>query len=565
MRTLVSVFLLTAVSLSMPATVKAETMSEDQKPHCDVVNRARGLEVLKEMKKSMPTPGEISFGEDAESSDTPITTVSGTSKDYVVSTWTYVSVYGYTFAQSYSGMVGNIVFDSDNGVAYMRDPIPYFPYETYMVGTYSNTSMKFHMPQAIITSGKKTYYLHRMVMDDRVEGGGFTIDDSEPMEYKIGEDGVITDNFGYDVMLGLTDENGEWLGSAADFAVTMKPLKNKMLTISDMPSDFTKSLEHWAIAVDDSWKIVRGGRYNGKAYIAGLNPSYPDALIEGTIKDTKDGDRVIFPSQQVLGIDTDINSYQFFYGVLVRRSYDNYYEKDVNYYTPLDSAEFWYDEEDGLLVSESCSIGVFSGNLADPYDCSTYALYEDPDFEEIPEDVSLEPKPAYDLQLHDSEDEAEFLTFTIDAMNKDGWPLDSGNLYYRLYDGDKVFVFSPEHYYGLKSNMTDLGYSFSVLDEYGYYDIFAGSDELSRYVYLYYSIDNPGVQTVYKEDGVDYCSKIVYLNDTAVKDIAADKTIVSEHYTDLSGREVVNPQHGLYLRTVKYSDGSQSVDKVMKR
>ena len=50
-----------------------------------------------------------------------------------------------------------------------------------------------------------------------------------------------------------------------------------------------------------------------------------------------------------------------------------------------------------------------------------------------------------------------------------------------------------------------------------------------------------------------------------MKSTTEAKSVKSVEYTDLSGRTISQPQHGIYLKTVKFADGSQKTVKYLKR
>ncbi len=43
-----------------------------------------------------------------------------------------------------------------------------------------------------------------------------------------------------------------------------------------------------------------------------------------------------------------------------------------------------------------------------------------------------------------------------------------------------------------------------------------------------------------------------------------NRTVVGETYFDITGREVSNPENGLFIKSVKYDDGTQETVKVLK-
>ncbi|MDE5983420.1 MAG: hypothetical protein K2G92_09985, partial [Duncaniella sp.] len=65
-------------------------------------------------------------------------------------------------------------------------------------------------------------------------------------------------------------------------------------------------------------------------------------------------------------------------------------------------------------------------------------------------------------------------------------------------------------------------------------------------------------------DGVTHKSAVVTLDESSIDTPAAELSpVVSEQYFDLSGRTVVNPSTGLYIRRVTRADGTVSASKVV--
>ncbi len=56
------------------------------------------------------------------------------------------------------------------------------------------------------------------------------------------------------------------------------------------------------------------------------------------------------------------------------------------------------------------------------------------------------------------------------------------------------------------------------------------------------------------------------VGNTAVNEIGSDnKEVASTMYFDLMGRMVSNPGNGIYVKVVRYTDGSQRSFKVLKK
>ena len=56
------------------------------------------------------------------------------------------------------------------------------------------------------------------------------------------------------------------------------------------------------------------------------------------------------------------------------------------------------------------------------------------------------------------------------------------------------------------------------------------------------------------------------VGNTAVNEISDEnKVVASTLYYDLTGRMVSNPDNGIYVKVVRYTDGSQRSFKVLKK
>jgi hypothetical protein len=492
----------------------------------------------------------------------PITDPVGVAKNYTVASASYMTFWGYIFTYEDAGMVGEVVYDEATSSAYIKNPIAMLLAGTYIKGTYTDTQISVQLPQPLyIEQDGSAYYAHRMVKDEEASeeySPVYTIDDSVPFTYSIAADGTITgDNDDDTIIIGLTDDEGEWAGYG-DYAITMTPLNKTVLSISDMPEDFSAKLENWVTRGDGSTQQVQVAEYDGKIYIAGLSDINPDALAVGDIN----GTTVTFESEQLLGIDTDYNYYQFFYGLKQETYYDDWFEEDVEGLFPIESAQFTYDATEGLLTCTGDGFGVIGGDLSSVDYITYYASFTNASIGRIPDEISLVPASAYNLELEVDGDTA-LLSFDMDALNADGWPLDEDNLYYRIYFNDEIFTLSSDVYYSLEEDKTDIGFNEIIEDADGYYDVYPGDSSYSRYFYFYFEAENPGIQVVYKDGDTEYTSPIVYCEDSSISETFAAKPIVAERYTDLSGRAANRPVTGFYLKTVTYSDGTQATVKTI--
>jgi hypothetical protein len=419
----------------------------------------------------------------ASSADAILTGVSGVKKNYISSNTSFYSFWGYSWEFDDAGLASEFVYNESNGAVYMKDPITYLPYGTYIEGSYTDTSLSFTFPQALLEEEGKVYYAHRMVIDAANSDDWDTeymVDDSKPVTFTIAADGTIScDEQNGDVIIGLTDADGEWM-QYGNYNMVYKPFDKQLLTISSMPADFASQLENWTIIGDDNaTQSVQVANYDGKIYIAGLDEDNEESLIVGTI----DGDLVKFESGQYTGIDEDYNYYKMFYGLSVTQEYDEYYDEYYSTYAIDDYAIFIYDAENGELSCENDSFGLAGGDTS--Y-LTEFAVFTNATIQRVPENISYQPKPAYNLALDVDED--SFLTFSWDAVNVDGWPLNTNNLYFRIYLNDELFAFTPDYYNDGADDLTDIGFNQELYDADGYADVYTGDDDYSRYVYFYYEV-----------------------------------------------------------------------------
>ena len=116
--------------------------------------------------------------------------------------------------------------------------------------------------------------------------------------------------------------------------------------------------------------------------------------------------------------------------------------------------------------------------------------------------------------------------------------------------------------------MTDVPMNFTD------YNDFMVSGQMHTVYFFLQGITSVGVQEVYKDGDKAYKSNL--MSYTVNEDgtlTGIDRNIVNKgeanvksvSYTDLSGRTISQPQHGIYLKTVKFADGSQKTMKYLKR
>lgn len=156
------------------------------------------------------------------------------------------------------------------------------------------------------------------------------------------------------------------------------------------------------------------------------------------------------------------------------------------------------------------------------------------------------------------------MTFDIPALNADGMLLDTEKLYYNIYINDAKFTLNPNDYLMLDEEITDIPYLFTDAHDGMLGDI---TIEGQKHTFILFDegIEAVGVQSFYVDNGKTYYSPLVNNKVTGIDDAAIDNSpVVEETYTDLAGRSVTDPGHGLYIKTVRRADGNVESFKIVK-
>ncbi len=352
-----------------------------------------------------------------------------------------------------------------------------------------------------------------------------------------------------DEIIGLAFSDG-YFGGYGEMNSTFSAIDAKLV---ELPAD--------AVAQDWQMKYVNGnGGIDGglvKVAVAGNDvylsnlPGAGDAWLKGSIE----GDKVTFASEQYLGINVESNYHLFAYGAVMGEGYDPDYDEYVQMPVLAENVVFAYDATSQSMTSENgFIINYGNGGLSTLQSMMQVELrpYENADIAATPLDpvfVSYQPYTA-DWPLG-------IAMFTISMFDVDGNYLNPEKMYYNIYyDEEKVELFSDE-YPGLANGTTDIPVT--------YEDGMSVFRKGSQVDFLFYSggFEKFGVQLVYTGGGEVRKSKLVYYGEeTGIEDVLGESEIESVTYVDLYGRTIAGPTNGIYVKCVKFTDGSMTVKKV---
>jgi hypothetical protein len=458
------------------------------------------------------------------------------------------------------GVWTKLVYDEANHIVYMMYPQTSFHRDTYIKGTYTDNKISFEMPQTLsyLTTGGKTIG-HRLVKPadgTPARADDYVIDDSEPITYTIGEDGVITMDGGDEVLFGFSkppydepDAEPE-LTRFANYETVLTPMPYQMLYAENMPEDYASKYEMWTT---DSRVSVKVATYGNKIYLEGLDYNNPEGIFVGDI----DGDTVTIPGGQCSGMENNMFKCKYLYS-----KEDGVYGDVV----------FTYSAEKGELVSKTANNGLYVGDFTENKGIEQKESLGTITIKRVPEGISHVPVVPERFALYFSYStytDKTYFSFDLYDRNVDGYALDGKNIFYRIYDADcKLYTFKPEDYPFLDQDVDEFGYT-DLYCTYGREETLGASglyNNNHHSVYFNGEVANAGVQVIYRDGDEEVVTDTVYAKKiTAVDDLAVEAAVLSETYTDLAGRRVLNPSKGIYIKRVAYSDGTVKTSKVAVR
>ena len=152
-------------------------------------------------------------------------------------------------------------------------------------------------------------------------------------------------------------------------------------------------------------------------------------------------------------------------------------------------------------------------------------------------------------------------------MDKDCNYIDPEQMYYRVYMDDTLQNLDAKVYVGIDSinpTVTDIPFTLN-----NGANLFSFNWNYMHQISTFRGWKKLGIQVVYKAGGQERVSDIFYSDQTVVPSAVrvisgADKEIVDSVYYDLTGRRIAEPEHGLYIRVDRYSDGTTRSVKTIR-
>ena len=474
----------------------------------------------------------------------------------------YETTMGFLYDYDMDGVVADIVETDD--ALYVRDPLSLaifgFSSKYWMKGEKAEGDTVVFKQQPILKYGNEAVYTAKLKMtvttywDEEWEMDiqEVSIDRTEDPSVKfLWKDNTLTlVDLAEDELFGIVMSDG-YFGGVAEKNTVYTCIK---ATENDIPDGAVP--EDWQVRftneeAQEDGALVKVIAHHNEIFIGGLPNTPKDSWIRGTI----DGDKVVFPSNQYLGISPTSGCHATFTGAEVSITYDeamNEYTVDV---IPTDQVTFTYDAANKTMKSEDNMV-INAGFMERP----VYSVMSAPDMKIYSVTGVLTPSDpviTYYQPYGGDSWGIGVARFTISRFDAQGNYLDLEKMYYNVYFDEEKVEFYKDEYLLMKDGTTDVPCTYN--DQYSIW--YSGAN----YTINFYDggFEKFGIQVFYTDGNETRSSKLVYYGESGIQDTVGEVSVVSVTYTDLMGRVINEPQHGIYIKTVAYSNGTNRVEKVV--
>lgn len=463
----------------------------------------------------------------------------------------YYVFWGYVFEDAFDGVAGSLVEAAD-GSMYMQDPFSGFTTGSWLkLDKAEDDTLVMKLPQMAYQEEYQgstyNYYAYNMILNE--DQTSYIPDTDNPdIKFVWRNDSLIQLGDG---LLALGSETGGWTGYG-DYNISMATISDKPATPADasQAEDF-KLIYGEGHSIGTKIKAMVSG---SEFWVCGLLGSMPEAWVKGTIS----GDKVTFASKQYMGVNPYTMYHAYFFGASAEQEWDDYYQEYYTKYTLEDDIVFSYDATSKTITAQDAI--VLNAGFKKLSAMSTYDLPIMSPYKEVAA-TPANPKIT-DFSPYDFGNKYGYIKVDIPMTDVDGNFIDPEKMYYNMYvDGD-VFTFYADEYTALGDEMTDVPYFFT-----DNWDLYVSG--VSHTVYYYMEgFDTIGFQSVYTGGGETNKSEIITFDAAAAsikQAIANHGDITGVSYTDLSGRMVETPAKGIYVKTIRFADGTSRSYKMVVR
>lgn len=471
----------------------------------------------------------------------------------------YIKQLSTIYSHIEDGTAKDVVLGSDGNV-YFKNPVQNLNTNSWMKATRgTGDTLVVTLPQKIYVNNDDDepyyYYLQRMVLGTGKDGSTTYVIDKKTntIRFVMRGDSIFKAPEDKEAILGFAYPSGNWEGHGSK-VMSLKKVTDTPVT----PANAETSAQDYAMTTTLSdnttdMKVVSVAIEGNDIYIGKLNDNQPEQWTKGRIE----GDKAIFNGKVYMGLDETKNVHTYFFPAgkkttEIETPFGTMTQDSIYF---LKELVFDYDAANKTLKSE----GGFILNQGSEY-ASAVASYWKPQLSVWKNTVSApgDPTIVYFEPFNDNMGYS-YVQFYLDKNDANGNQLDSKNLYYNIYLDDELMTFTPGDY-SIFEDMTDVPYDYANM-----WDFYI--DDQKHTIYFYTTgFSKLGIQAFYLDGDNKLKSNMVTynLNPTAIKNASQNENSIAKvAYRDLSGREVSQPAHGLYVKTVTYTDGSVKTTKTL--
>lgn len=462
----------------------------------------------------------------------------------------YYNFLYYWYANENDADADEIVVTDD--ALYLKNPVSNYPdCVAWIKGTKTEgDTIAFEFPQKVFeetVSGKHyNYCLYRMVQSE----SKWVLDETtQTVKFVWRNDSLIKTET--ESLMGLCSEDGSTWTYYGDNNVVICKLNEQTVAPQD-PSKAKQYKMAYTVDGESSEKVVKLAIEGSDAYLGAFANNQPEAWAKGRVENGN----IVFNGRTYLGVDESERCHTWFIPATTTTiTYPNGYS--YNDYAETDQLTLTYDAAADTYTSD----GSFIVNIG-KNSISAWEVFTNPELTTYEEHAGQPEKPELvGYQPYDESEGYGGIRFNLSKYSTDGYYLNPGKLFYRIYFDMEPYTFEYPEYMYMQSAMTDIPYAYD-----DGYDFRVSGDQHTVYYYRN-DFETIGVAAFYKDDDMTYPSTLVYLNTKNIDGISGvtenHGEVVSTTYTDLSGRAVTLPQHGIYIKTLKMADGTTRSTKTV--
>lgn len=563
MRNFLTLFSLGLVLTVSAAPVGSEALRAGELPDFKSILKEKAGSIRADHTRSAEAPGEVIY--EVKGAVMPMELVSD-------------GFYVYADVEYYSDLhtPTEFVF-GDDGYVYIKDFFAMLPYGSYIRGEVDPETfeMTFSFPQTIDNDDD-----YEWIDLDLFYANGFPDDmpsvvepENNRITFTYNDDGSISMKpLPEGVFIGATMQPYDtWSGMAqTNASIIEKADDREVVTIPEGVSGRRYSYITYGYGQYNASRTPDFGyrvevAIDGKdVYFQGLSMDDSSICFKGQL----DGDKIIVPNNQYLGVLASIYEVNVQFGHPDPEAYGGYS------LLPADAVmELEYDEAAGIIKVADPEVVMFF-NLSpnnNPNGIYYLQMFENLKLLYQPDAVGA-PLDPWGVTYEEAKSDAKlsYFDFSLPLVTEDGILLERENMYYNIYLDGEIWPLTKEDF-NIPETLVDVPYLYKSSQ------IVSSKINISHELGFHVQgFDTIGVQCFNTFGGVTYpgrlatldvaTGEVTYTNPgTLVDAVDFESPEGSVAYFNLSGQRVSSPTQGIFLKRTVLSDGSVKVVKEVIR